>query len=68
MLVLRCTGRLLSTIGGRSRQTLNSEAPASDADFYANLLWIDGRKCLLITHTGTLFWIFVSDVSGLPPV
>jgi hypothetical protein len=62
MLLLRCTGRLLSIIGGRSGPTLNSQAPASDADFYANLLWIDGRKCLLITHARTLFSVFVSDI------
>lgn len=70
MLLLRCTGRLLSSIGGRSRPTLNSDAPTSDADFYANLLWIDGRKCLLITHAGTLFSVFFSDVraADLRPV
>lgn len=61
-MLLRCTGRLLSTIGGKPRPILNSEAPVSETDFYANLLWIDGRKCLLVTHAGTLFSVFVPDV------
>ena len=37
-------------------------APASSNDFYANLVWIEGRKCLLVTHAGTLFSIFTPDV------
>lgn len=62
MLLLRCTGRLLSVIVGKSRPTLNTSAPPCDADFYANLLWIDRRKCVLLTHAGSLFSIFVPDV------
>lgn len=31
-------------------------------DWYANLLWFDGRKCLLLTHAGTLFSVFEPDV------
>jgi hypothetical protein len=34
----------------------------STDDWYANLLWIGGRKCLLVTHAGTLFSVFVPDV------
>lgn len=33
-----------------------------DDDWYANLLWLGRRKCLLLTHAGTLFSIFVPDV------
>jgi hypothetical protein len=36
--------------------------PANDEDWYGNLLWIDGRKCLLLTHTDTLFTIFEPDI------
>ena len=39
-----------------------TEVPASDEDWYANLLWLDRRKCLLLTHAGTLFSVFVPDV------
>ena len=34
----------------------------SDQDWYANLLWLDGRKCLLLAHAGTLFSVFVPDI------
>ena len=35
--------------------------PADD-DWYLNLLWFDRRKCLLLTHAGTTFSVFVPDV------
>jgi hypothetical protein len=35
---------------------------SSDEDWYANLLWCERRKCLLLTHSGTLFTIFARDV------
>jgi len=61
-MLLRCTSRLLQTIGGKTKPTLSTAAPASSNDFYANLIWIEGRKCLLVTHAGTLFSIFTPDV------
>jgi hypothetical protein len=33
----------------------------TDRDWYTNLLWLGGRKCLLLAHTGTLFSVFVPD-------
>ena len=40
-------------------------APARDPeDWYANLLWFDRRKCLLLTHVATLFTIFEADVTA----
>jgi hypothetical protein len=40
-------------------------APAPDPeDWYANLLWFDRRKCLLLTHLATLFTIFEADVTA----
>jgi hypothetical protein len=58
--ILRCTKKLLTAIG----PTLMGEpAPAPDPeDWYANLLWFDRRKCLLITHSATLFSVFEADV------
>jgi hypothetical protein len=61
-MLLRCTSRLLTTIGGKTKPVLNTAAPASASDFYANLIWTEGRKCLLVTHAGTLFSIFTPDV------
>ena len=42
----------------------------SDADWYANILWLDRRKCLLLAHAGTLFAIFAPDVrkADLAPI
>jgi hypothetical protein len=54
--VLRCTRRLLELLGGRA-VTLTDLPPAGE-DWYANLLWLDRQKCLLLTHAGTLFAVF----------
>jgi hypothetical protein len=58
--ILRCTGKVFRVLGA---------APPADAgpvpgqdDWYANLLWFDRRKCLLLTHAGSLFTIFEADV------
>jgi hypothetical protein len=55
-MVVRCTKRMLDLLGGRSL-TL-SELPPTDNDWYLSLLWVDQQKCLLLTHTGTLFSVF----------
>jgi hypothetical protein len=33
-----------------------------DDDWYLNLLWLDRRKCLLLTHAETLFSVFRAGV------
>jgi hypothetical protein len=58
--ILRCTRKLLRVLA-----TVTAVDPAlvADAeDWYGNLLWFDRRKCLLLTHAGTLFSIFEADV------
>lgn len=39
-------------------------------DWYANLLWIERRKCLMFTHSETLFTLMVLDVrkAGVVPL
>ena len=59
-MVVRCTGKLLNLLGRQSVRLV--EAPPSGDHWYANLLWLDRRKCLLATHAGTLFSIFLADV------
>lgn len=59
-MVVRCTSKLLDLLGKQSLRLV--EAPPSDDDWYANLLWLDRHKCLLATYPGTLFSIFVADV------
>lgn len=40
-----------------------SPVEASAQDWYANLLWIERRKCLLLTHAATVFSVFVPDIA-----
>jgi hypothetical protein len=56
--ILRCTKKLLDVI---KPSELASDPPHIE-DWYGNLLWLDGRKCLLLTHADTLFTIFDPDV------
>ena len=67
-MILRCTAKMLSLLGIRAAALVDS-AP-SDDDWYVNVLWIDRRKCLLLTHAGTLFPVFVADVrkADLQPI
>lgn len=55
---MRCTGKVLALL----RTPKPAPVEASTQDWYANLLWIERRKCLLITHTATLFSVFIPDV------
>jgi uncharacterized protein DUF6933 len=59
--ILRCTRKLLAVIGS----AVAGPAPAPDPeDWYANLLWFDRRKCLLLTHSATLFTILEANVTA----
>jgi len=60
IMILRCTGRFLDLLGRRGVTLVDD--PPSGEDWYANLMWIDRRKCLLLTHAGTLFPVFAADV------
>ena len=57
-MILRCTKKVLDVIKPAG---LAGDAPSPE-DWYANLLWLDGRKCLLLTHAATLFTVFEPDV------
>jgi len=60
--VLRCTKKLLAVIGPSA---ISEPVPAPNPeDWYANLLWFDRRKCLLLTHVGTLFTILETDITA----
>jgi len=59
-MVVRCTTRMLDLLGGRS-VTIADLAPTDD-DWYLNLLWLERRKRLLLTHSGTLFSVFRADI------
>jgi hypothetical protein len=58
--VLRCTAKVLNLLGARPTDLVRVEP--SDDDWYANVLWLDRRKCLLLAQAGTLFSVFVPAV------
>ncbi len=59
-MVVRCTKKMLDLLGGRTL-TL-SDLPPNDEDWYLNLVWIERQKCLLLTHSGTLFSVLRTGV------
>jgi hypothetical protein len=67
-MILRCTGKLLDLVAIQVASL--ATASPSDDDWYANLLWFDRRKCLLLVHAGTLFSAFAADVrkTDLTPI
>lgn len=67
-MVLRCTAKLLVFLGVRAGSLPIQES--SSNDWYANLIRIDRRRCLLVVHAGTLFSVFATGVrkAELTPV
>lgn len=61
--LVRCTTRLLKAIGTPTASLV--DVTHSDQDWYASLLWLSGRKCILLTHAGTLFSVFVPGVRAV---
>lgn len=61
-MTLRCTKKVLALLSVGARALANP--PPSDDDWYVNLLWLDRRKCLLLTHAATLFPVLVADVQA----
>lgn len=59
-MILRCTTKMFALLG--TRPSALTDMPPSNDDWYLNLLWIERRKCLLLTHAGTLFPVFAADV------
>ncbi len=57
-MIVRCTARLLKLLAPAEV----ADVPPAPDDWYANLIWIDRRKCLLVVHAATLFSVFVADV------
>ena len=58
-MVVRCTKKVLDLLG---RDVTLTEPAPSDDDWYLNLLWIERQKCLLLTHSGTLFSVFRAGI------
>jgi hypothetical protein len=60
-MVLRCTRRLLKMLDVAPGAL--AEVPPSDGDWYANVLLVDRRKCVLVVHSSTLFSVFAPAVT-----
>lgn len=58
---------MIDVIGGEP--TLVDAEPSHD-DWYANVMYVDGKKCVLLTHVGTLFSVMRLNVgvSALRPI
>ncbi len=61
-IVLRCTKKLTKIMGLRDADLAEPDGIGAVSEWYANLLWFDGRKCLLFTQADTLFSFLVPDV------
>nr|WP_178138699.1 hypothetical protein [Ferrithrix thermotolerans] len=51
-------------------ENILSDLEPSPNEWYANLIWIQGRKCLLASHAGTMFSVFAPDIrlSDIRPI
>ncbi|MGA7307109.1 MAG: UPF0149 family protein [Rhodothermales bacterium] len=63
MPTIRCTNRLLKLLGKEAvLAAREDDSEDSDLDWYANLFWVEGRKCLIFVNAGTLFPVVALDV------
>ena len=55
-MIVRCTKKVLDQLDLRTSDL--AVASPSAEDWYLNLFFLDRRKCLLLTHSATLFSVF----------
>jgi hypothetical protein len=54
MPLIRCTRKLLAEMGARADMSAQPADPVRLGDWYAHLLWIDRKKCVIFTSERTL--------------
>jgi hypothetical protein len=59
---LRCTSKLLDILEPAEARNAKEVVPPTEQDWYANVVWIERRKCILLTHACTLFSAFAADI------
>jgi hypothetical protein len=59
---LRCTAKLLQLLNPEEARSSKEAVPPREQDWYGNVVWIERRKCLLLTHAATLFSAFAADI------
>jgi hypothetical protein len=63
MQLIRCTQKLLREIGIKKSDLVDDDPQFGYLrTWYANLIWIDRRKCVLFTNEGTLYSFLVGDI------
>jgi phosphoribosyl-ATP pyrophosphohydrolase len=63
MQLIRCTQKLLRVIGIKKSDLIDDDPKFGYLrTWYANLIWIDRRKCVLFTNEETLYSFLVTDV------
>ncbi len=60
--VVRCTGKLLKELRIKPIE-FETSGETSIRDWHANLLTLDRRKCILVTHTLSLYSFFIFGVT-----
>jgi len=64
MQLIRCTAKLQKEMGLKKSDLVETEPPFSYlGSWHANLIHIDGRKCILFANDKTLFNFIVPDVA-----
>jgi len=60
---LRCTHKLLKLLGKEAIKVAREDvSDESDLDWYVNLFYVEGRKCLIFTNVGTLAPFVALDI------
>ena len=62
MRLIHCTAKLLKELGNPPLQNPNTPNPEGLGNWYANLLRIDRRKCILFTNEKTLYSFLIPKV------
>ncbi|HZW84206.1 MAG TPA: hypothetical protein VFF14_12395 [Candidatus Deferrimicrobium sp.] len=62
MTLLHCTAKLLKELGNPHLQNPDTPNPEGLGNWYANLLRIDRRKCILFTNEKTLYSFLIAGV------
>ena len=58
-MILHCTKKMIKTYDLTIRENINSDVKLGN--WYANLIYIDGKKCILLTESETLYSLLLPN-------
>ena len=67
MRLIHCTAKLLKELGNPPLQSPDEPNPQGLGNWYANLLRIDRKKCILFTNEKTLYSFLIPRVKKGEP-